>query len=142
MTMPRVGIMLSGGFDPVHVGHVRMIQAAKAYRSEVLIALNSDEWLMWKKGYAFMPWDERAEILRAFHVKVCHVNDHDGTVCEALERVRPLYFGNGGDRTTGNLLEHELCARLGIEEVFGLGGGKIQSSSDLVHRSKERTHVG
>jgi len=142
MTMPRVGILLSGGFDPIHIGHLRMIQAAKAYRSEVMIALNSDEWLCWKKGYTFMDWGERAELLRGYHVQVCHVDDRDGTVCEALERVRPHYFGNGGDRVEPNPKEHEVCERLGIIEVFNLGGRKVQSSSELVHRSKERMHVG
>lgn len=135
MTMPRAGIMLSGGFDPLHIGHVRMIHAAKAYRSDITVALNSDEWLLYKKGFVFMPWEERAEILRALHVRVVHVNDHDGTVCEALERLKPRYFGNGGDRTTGEPREHATCERLGIEEVFGLGGGKIQSSTALVDRT-------
>jgi D-beta-D-heptose 7-phosphate kinase/D-beta-D-heptose 1-phosphate adenosyltransferase len=125
-------ILLSGGFDPLHVGHVRMIQAAKALRCDVVIALNSDEWLCWKKGFCFMPWEERAEILRALHVRVTHVDDRDGTVCEALERVNPSHFGNGGDRTSANPKEHAVCARLGIKEVFGLGGVKVQSSSRLV----------
>jgi cytidyltransferase-like protein len=125
-------ILLSGGFDPLHVGHVRMILAAKAIRSNVTIALNSDDWLIRKKGFAFMPWKERAEILRALHVCVVQVDDRDGTVCEALERLQPSYFANGGDRTTPNEKEHETCRRLGIKEVFGVGGGKVQSSSELV----------
>jgi len=124
--------MLSGGFDPLHVGHVRMIIAAKAYRAHVLIALNSDEWLERKKGFVFMPWKERAEILRAMHVSCVRVKDSDGTVCEALELFRPVYFGNGGDRTKANPDEHKVCKRFGIIEVFGLGGGKVQSSSALV----------
>ena len=124
--------MLSGGMDPLHIGHVRMILAAKNFRCDVVIALNSDEWLCQKKGFNFMPWEERAEILRALHVRVAHVNDHDGTVCEALERLRPAYFGNGGDRKEANCYEHLVCERLGIIEIFGLGGGKIQSSSELV----------
>lgn len=125
-------ILLSGGFDPLHVGHVRMIRAAKALRCDVVIALNSDEWLSWKKGFVFMPWEERAEILRALHVRVTHVDDRDGTVCEALERVNPAYFGNGGDRTSANPKEHKVCKELGIKEIFGLGGSKVQSSSRLV----------
>lgn len=128
-------ILLSGGFDPLHVGHVRMIHAAKRIHSRVVIALNSDEWLCWKKGFVFMPWEERAEILRALHVEVAHVNDHDGTICEALERLQPGYFGNGGDRTSAEPREHATCVKLGIEEVFGLGGGKIQSSSELVEHT-------
>lgn len=135
-------IMLSGGFDPLHVGHVRMILAAKNFRSEVVIALNSDEWLLRKKGYCFMEWSERAEILRALHARVVHVDDFDGTVCEALRRVAPAYFGNGGDRANSDPKEHAVCEELGIKEIFGLGGGKVQSSSELVFRTKERMHVG
>jgi cytidyltransferase-like protein len=134
--------MLSGGFDPLHVGHVRMILAAKVLRTDVVIALNSDEWLLRKKGFVFMPWAERAEILRALHVRVTHVDDDDGTVCEALRRIAPAIFGNGGDRTRANALEHELCGELGISEVFGIGGDKVQSSSWLVFKSKERAIVG
>lgn len=128
-------ILLSGGFDPIHVGHWRMIRAAKEIRSRVIIALNSDAWLIRKKGYVFMPWEDRAELLRAYHVHVVKVDDRDGTVCEALERLRPLYFGNGGDRTAANPAEHEVCVRLGIQELFGLGGGKVRSSSELVYHT-------
>lgn len=124
-------ILLSGGFDPLHIGHVRMILAAKTISAQVVIALNSDLWLERKKGFVFMAWEERAEILRAMHVRVTRVDDRDGTVCEALRRVNPHWFGNGGDRTFGNPKEHEVCEEFGIREVFGLGGGKIQSSSGL-----------
>lgn len=125
-------IMLSGGFDPCHIGHLRMIIAAKAIRTHVVIALNSDAWLERKKGYVFMPWAERRELLRGYHVHVVAVDDKDGTVCEALDRVRPCYFGNGGDRTAANIYERATCKRVGIIEIFGLGGGKVQSSSGLV----------
>ena len=126
------GLLLSGGFDPLHVGHVRLIVAAKNLNGEVTIALNSDAWLERKKGYVFMPWAERAEILRALHVRVVAVDDADGTVCEALDRLRPKFFGNGGDRASADPREHAVCLRLNIEELFGLGGGKAQSSSALV----------
>lgn len=128
-------ILLSGGFDPVHVGHVRMIKSARAYGG-VVIALNSDAWLRRKKGYAFMSWDDRAEILREMRVIVTSVDDTDDTVCEALVRVVPMFFGNGGDRTAANDKEHEVCIRLGITEVFGLGGIKVRSSSELVRSSR------
>ena len=129
-------IVLSGGFDPLHVGHVRMIEAARTY-GRIVIVVNSDAWLLRKKGYIFMPYKERSEILRSIrNVSVSAVDDADGTVCEALERLRPYYFGNGGDRTTANEKEHELCVRLNIRELFGLGGGKIQSSSALVANTK------
>ena len=131
-------ICVSGGFDPLHVGHVRLIQSASEH-GDVFVILNSDEWLMRKKGYMFMTFDERKEILlsmKAVH-DVIEVNDDDGSVCEALERVRPHFFGNGGDRLSDNVPEVELCKELGIKMVFNLGGEKIQSSSDLVQSYKE-----
>lgn len=131
-------IMLSGGFDPIHVGHVRMILDA-ATHGEVIIAANSDDWLMRKKGYIFMPWEERAEILASIRgVKsVVTVDDADNSVCEAISRVRPDLFGNGGDRKSNNTPEVDLCNELGIGLVWNVGGDKIQSSSDLVARSKK-----
>jgi len=126
-------VMVSGGFDPIHVGHVRMILAAAELGSVIVVA-NSDDWLMRKKGYIFMPWDERAEIIKSIRgvKEVVMVDDSDGTVCKALEIYGPTMFGNGGDRTNKNTPEKELCKKLGIKMVWRLGGGKIQSSSDLV----------
>ena len=126
-------ILLSGGADPFHVGHLRMAQDASKY-GNVIWALNSDEWLMQKKSYVFMPWDERAELLKELKCiyDVVPVDDSDGTVCEAISRIQPDYFGNGGDRTYANTPERALCEKLEVELVWGLGGRKIQSSSDLV----------
>jgi cytidyltransferase-like protein len=130
---PYTTIVVSGGFDPIHVGHVRMIKAA-AELGNVIVVANSDKWLMRKKGYIFMPWDERSEIIRSIVgvEDVVEVDDSDGTVCEALRNLKPDMFGNGGDRTNKNTPEKKLCEELGIEMVWGLGGSKIQSSSDLV----------
>ena len=131
-------ICVSGGFDPIHVGHVRLIQEASKH-GDVFVILNSDEWLMRKKGYMFMTFDERKEIIQSMSAvhDVIEVNDDDGSVCEALERVRPHFFGNGGDRLSDNVPEVELCKELGIKMIFNLGGEKIQSSSDLVQSYKE-----
>ena len=128
--------MLSGGFDPVHVGHVRMIRAASEL-GRVVVAVNSDGWLMRKKGYIFMPWIERAEILRAMLgvAEVVAVDDDDGTVCEALKNLQPDVFGNGGDRTNKNTPEKAVCQELGIKMIWALGGKKVQSSSELVSES-------
>lgn len=129
-------IALSGGFDPLHVGHVRMIEQAQAY-GDVVVILNSDDWLRRKKGYVFMTWDQRCEILDALEsvFLVMGVDDSDDTVCSALRDLRPDYFGNGGDRTRENTPEHELCRELGVEEIYGLGGGKVESSSNLVFKA-------
>ena len=133
-------IMVSGGFDPIHVGHVRMILEA-AKHGDVIVVANSDDWLMRKKGYIFMPWEERAEIIESIRGvrRVCSVDDSDDTVCEAIERIRPDAFANGGDRKGNNTPEVALCNHFNIELLWNVGGGKVQSSSDLVKNSKEKT---
>ena len=131
--MSKKTICVSGGFDPVHIGHLRMIQEASEY-GHVIAIVNSDAWLMRKKGYIFMPFDERCEILEGFAAtgETTNVDDKDGTVCEALRRIKPDYFANGGDRKPNNTPEMDVCEELGIEMLWGVGGGKIQSSSTLV----------
>ncbi len=126
-------IVISGGMDPVHVGHVKMIKAA-AELGRVIVVLNSDEWLVRKKGFAFMSFEERKYLLENIKgvSEVSDVDDSDGTVCEALQRLKPDMFGNGGDRTSDNTPEKEVCLDIGIRMVWNLGGEKIQSSSDLV----------
>ena len=135
-------VCVSGGMDPVHVGHVRMILEASKF-GDVVVILNSDQWLLRKKGFSFMPWEERAEILRAIRgvVDVVRVNDEDGTVCEALRRIKPDYFANGGDRKNENTPEVSLCLELDIKMLWCIGGGKIQSSSDLVSLASKREAI-
>lgn len=134
-------ISVSGGFDPVHVGHVRLLQAASEY-GRVTVIMNNDHWLQKKKGYVFMPQDERAEVLEAIRfvdrvIVSFHGEDpEDMSVCAELESVKPDLFGNGGDRTAENTPESVLCKKLGIELVYGLGGGKMQSSSWLINKSR------
>jgi len=134
----RKVVAISGGFDPVHVGHVRMIKAA-AKLGDVIIITNSDAWLKRKKGYVFMPWIERQEILAEFKgvIDVIEAWDKDDTVCKTLERVKPDIFANGGDRKGDNTPEVELCMDLGIELAWNVGGDKIQSSSELVDKMKK-----
>ena len=129
---------MSGGFDPVHVGHVRMIQEA-ARLGDVIVITNSDAWLMRKKGYVFMSYDERQEVLYAFKgvVDVVEAKDDDGSVCKTLEKIRPDIFANGGDRKNNNTPEVSLCQKLGIELVWNVGGDKIQSSSELVDKATD-----
>lgn len=84
-----------------------------------------------------MTWEERYEILSSIKniYDVVPVDDSDDTVCHAIKCLKPDYFGNGGDRTNKNTPEKELCEGLDIELVWGLGGSKIQSSSDLVNNA-------
>lgn len=132
-------VCVSGGMDPIHVGHVRMILEASKF-GDVVVILNSDQWLLRKKGFSFMPWEERAEILRAIKgvIDVVRVNDEDGTVCEALRRIKPDYFANGGDRKNENTPEVSLCLELDIKMLWCVGGEKIQSSSELVSLASKR----
>ena len=136
--MKRKTIAISGGFDPVHIGHVKMIEQA-ASMGGVLVILNSDEWLKRKKGYVFMPWEERAYIMGNIKgvIAVTNVNDSDGTVCEALGRHKPDACANGGDRKNNNVPEVALCEKLGIDMIWNVGGGKIQSSSELVKNRRQ-----
>lgn len=130
-------IAISGGFDPIHVGHVRMIQEA-AQQGEVHVYLNTDEWLIRKKGFTFMPFKDRAEIVWSIEgVKmVIPAIDDDGTVCENIKRFKPDIFANGGDRGPENTPELKLCNDLKIRTLWGVGGKKIQSSSELVKKIK------
>ena len=132
----RKRVAVSGGFDPLHVGHVRMIQEA-AEIGDVIVIANSDEWLMRKKGYVFMKYEERQEILNSIK-GVCDVvqaKDTDDTVCATLLLLKPDVFANGGDRKEGNVPEYTLCEDMGIEMKFGVGGSdKPQSSSWLVDK--------
>ncbi len=130
----RPTIMVSGGFDPVHAGHIRMIRAAAKY-GDVIVIANSDAWLHNKKGFVFMDFHQRSEILNAIKgvILVDSVDDSDGTVCEAIRRLRPTYFANGGDRGKHNTPEQNVCDELGIEMLWSIGGDeKVAASSDLV----------
>lgn len=129
-------IVVSGGFDPIHVGHIRMIKEASKY-GDVIVVANSDKWLMRKKGFYFMPFEQRAEILSEIKgvVSVQSVDDSDDTVCNALERIQPTYFANGGDRGKENTPEQSICELHGIELLWGIGGEyKANSSSSLTDR--------
>jgi D-beta-D-heptose 7-phosphate kinase/D-beta-D-heptose 1-phosphate adenosyltransferase len=137
-------VMVSGGFDPVHIGHVRLFQEAKKLGDELVVVINNDNWLRFKKGFAFMSEMDRKEIVESFRfVDRVHITSHeeettDISVCREIELIRPHIFANGGDRKQDNIPEYELCNRLGIEMVFNVGdGGKIRSSSELVLKAKE-----
>ena len=141
-------VAISGGFDPVHIGHVRMMRDAKALGDRLVVIVNNDNWLKKKKGFVFMPEAERKEIIEAIKwvdevVLTSHEPDTtDMSVCKELSSVVwPLHvFANGGDRKADNIPEYVLCEQIGIEMVFGIGGDKIQSSSDLVKASQNVAH--
>ena len=131
----RKTIAVSGGFDPIHIGHIRMIKEA-AKLGDLMVFLNKDDFLMRKKSYVFMPFEQRKEILENIKGvrEVLEVVDEDDTVCDTLNKYRPQIFANGGDRTSDNIPEIAICKQLGIEMIFGIGGDKVQSSSVLVKK--------
>lgn len=136
MVIPPI-VAISGGFDPIHNGHVRLIREANKH-GKVLVILNSDEWLKRKKGYVFMSWDQRAEILLAVKgvYAVVTADDEDGTICKTLAEVKPEFFANGGDRTSENTPELKTCLDCGIKPIFGIGGKKVASSSEIVNANR------
>lgn len=139
-------IVTSGGFDPMHVGHLRCLQETATIASKwgrnarSAVIVNGDGFLNRKKGYAFMPEPERLEIIAGVGGVDYVVPWDDGsqTVTGALEVLSPVVFTKGGDRDSSqNVPEFDLCQKIGCKVLFNVGGGKIQSSSDLVRAIKE-----
>ena len=134
-------VAVSGGFDPLHIGHVRMFQKAKKLGDKLVVILNNDNWLKKKKGFVFMPARERKELIEAMAgVDGVILTSHkprpkDMSVCRELLKLRPHVFANGGDRKLGNIPEVPICQKIGCKMVFNVGlGGKVQSSSWLVDK--------
>jgi D-beta-D-heptose 7-phosphate kinase/D-beta-D-heptose 1-phosphate adenosyltransferase len=140
-TKKKVVVAVSGGFDPIHIGHVRYLTEAKKLGDELVVILNNDNWLKKKKGFVFMPESERIEVLMGIKavdrvVVTGHAkNDPDTSVTKALAKVKPDIFANGGDRKNeADIPEGAVCKKYGIKMVFGVGsGGKVQSSSWLTN---------
>ncbi len=139
-------VAVSGGFDPIHIGHIEMLKEAKELGEKLIVIVNNDNWLKKKKGFAFMNENERKQIVEAIrYVDEVVLTNHpenpdDMSVCAELEKIKPDIFANGGDRKPDGdpVPEVELCGKLGIELVYNVGkSGKIQSSSELVKRVKE-----
>jgi D-beta-D-heptose 7-phosphate kinase/D-beta-D-heptose 1-phosphate adenosyltransferase len=134
-------IVVSGGMDPIHIGHIRYFKEAKQLGDKLIVILNKDRFLQKKKGYVFMPYKERKEVLEAIKYinEVVPCLDKDQSVRATIKRLKEKgkidVFAKGGDRTIKNIPEKDLCNKLDIQMVFGVGGGdKPQSSSWLVDR--------
>jgi len=146
----KIIAVVSGGFDPVTVGHIRMFEEAASLSDRLFVIVNNDNWLMRKKGFVFMPQEERIEIIEAIkYVEFAMATFHD-EACEDMSVANELaflalassdwrfIFCNGGDRKEGCLptAEEKVCQELGIEMRYNVGGEKIQSSSWLVEKAK------
>lgn len=132
-------VAVSGGFDPLHIGHIRMFKDAKKFGDKLIVILNNDNWFKIKGKNVFMPHKERKEIIEALEcVDEVVVSRHpkntgDISICKELSKIKPHIFANGGDRFADNIPEFKICKDLGIEMVFNVGkGGKIRSSSELL----------
>lgn len=136
-------VIVTGGFDPLHSGHVNYLECAKNLGDILVVGINSDSWLTRKKGRAFLSLDERATIIRSMKC-VDHVisfNDDDGTAIDAINVVVQMYpddhiiFANGGDRTKDNIPEMVFDD---VEFIFGVGGdNKMNSSSWILNKWKD-----
>lgn len=138
-------VVTSGGFDPMHVGHLRcLIESANIARNEgdkvrLAVIVNGDGFLVRKKGKPFMPESERLEIIAGVKGVDYVVPWDDGgqTVVGAIKVLVPIAFTKGGDRdSASNVPEFDVCDSIGTKVIFGVGGGKIQSSSWLIENAK------
>ena len=137
-------ILITGGFDPLHSGHIRLFKEASKI-GNLVVGLNSDKYIIRKKGAVLLPLEERVSIISSvsyvFSV-IYDFNDDDNSSCDAITTFiakygnskKPLIFANGGDRTAdqANKKEVDLCNSLGIFQLYGVGGTKSTSSSKLL----------
>ncbi len=130
-------VLVTGGFDPLHSGHIEYFKAAKQLGNLLVVGINSDEWLARKKGKAFMNAVERKSIIENLYQvhKVIEFNDDDGSAIDAIRRVKEMFprdkivFANGGDRTKDNIPE---MVFEDVEFVFGVGGTTKANSSSWI----------
>jgi len=142
-------VAVSGGFDPLHIGHIRMFQEAKKLGDKLVVILNNDNWFEIKGKPVFMSHNERKEIIEALKcVDEVIITGHkkgtkDISVSKELLKIKPHIFANGGDRKPEDAdipsSEYKICKKLGIQLVFNVGkGGKIRSSSKLLKEYSEK----
>ena len=135
--------IVSGGFDPIHEGHIEMIKASAAASDGVIVLVNSDEWLIRKKGKSFQNFHTRKTICENLKGVICALDfdDSDNSASDGIRKVRAMYpndhlvFANGGDRGKDNIREDAVCAECHVDKVFGVGGcNKANSSSWILEK--------
>lgn len=133
----KTAVVVSGGFDPIHSGHISLMRSARELGDFLIVGINSDAWLSRKKGKPFMPYHERYSIISSirFVDLVMKFNDDDDSACDLLERVKKVFydhhiiFANGGDRNQTNNRE------IGVSDVtfrYGVGGEHKMNSSSYI----------
>lgn len=133
-------VLITGGFDPIHSGHIAYINAARKLGDKLIVGLNSDDWLKRKKGRSFMDWNERASILRELRAvdRVIAFDDSDDSAVSAIDATMfdyngsEIIFANGGDRTGKNIPEMRRCMAPNLHYVFGIGGEDKKNSSSWI----------
>ena len=139
-------VIVSGGFDPIHSGHIFLIKEASKY-GKVVVLLNSDKWLIKKKGKAFLPFNEREIIMNSLKnvIDVISFDDSDNTCIDGIKRTIKKYpsikfnFANGGDRNGKTTPETFFCAQNNIKLIWGVGGSnKANSSSWILNKWNEK----
>ena len=136
-------IIVSGGFDPIHSGHIKMFEQANKLGT-VWAIINSDEWLIRKKEFNLMNYDQRESIVGSnqYVDKVIPAKDNDNTIVSNLEIIHkekiPFVFANGGDRIPTNTPEVSFCMENEIPMIFNLGGNKVTSSSEIAQKFLEQ----
>lgn len=149
---PKV-VMVSGGFDPIHPGHIRLFKEAKKLGDKLVVVINNDHWISRKKVHGFMSAKDRAEVISSFRdvdqviISKHRKNTKNMSVSRELSEIKPHIFANGGDRNEKDaknpnsslFKDIKLCKKLGIKQIFNVGrGGKIRSSSELLKAYVEK----
>ena len=131
-------VATSGYFDPIHFGHIEYLKKAKELGDHLIVIINNDNQTNQKKGYVFMPHEERAKIIAELScVDTVFISiDEEQPVIDSLDFIKPHIFAKGGDRYSYEIPESPVCKENNIQIIDGLGA-KVQSSSDLVKNAKE-----
>ena len=152
--IPKVGdkkmhsiVLISGGFDPVHSGHIKLIEEASKH-GDIVVLLNSDEWLRKKKGKEFLSFKERSVIMNALKnvIDVISCGEADRTCIDGIKKVIKKYpnqtikFANGGDRNNNTTPETKFCEENDIDLLWGIGGNNKSNSSSWILKNWEGTN--
>lgn len=134
-------VLVTGGFDPIHSGHIEYFKAAKLLGRKLIVGLNSDEWLSRKKGIPFMSWSERKSVIEQLKMvdEVIAFNDDNNTACDAIYKCitkytnEKLIFANGGDRTDNSTPEFDVYGKTPwVKFAWGVGGDNKKNSSSWI----------